>query len=82
MIVETAVDSYLQRERLLLISRSMFIILDCCPQGEEGPLKNRGTGMCVGVGKDVYAGKYLQQYDCDDVSTFKFAEADKLKIGM
>jgi len=34
--------------------------------------------MCVGVGKDVYAGKYVQQYDCDGVSTFNFAEADKL----
>ena len=33
-------------------------------QGEAGPLKNRGTGMCVGVGKELYAGKYLQQYDC------------------
>jgi hypothetical protein len=48
-------------------------------QGEVGPLKNRGTNMCVGAGSDIYAGKYVQQYDCDDVSSFKFVEADKLR---
>lgn len=46
-------------------------------KGETGALKNRGTGMCVGVGKDIYAGKYVQQYDCEDVSNFKFVEGDK-----
>ena len=47
-------------------------------KGETGPLRNRGTNMCLGVGKDVYAGKYVQQYDCDGVSEFTFAEAKKL----
>ena len=47
-------------------------------QGETGALKNRGTNMCVGAGADIYAGKYVQQYECDDVSEFKFVMGKKL----
>ena len=34
--------------------------------------------MCVGAGADIYAGKYVQQYECDDVSEFKFVMGNKL----
>jgi len=70
-------DAYAEHKKnsltaLVFESRLYFI------QGERGPLRNRGTNMCLGVGKDIYAGKYVQQYDCDGVSEFSFTEAKKL----
>ncbi len=57
----------------------MHLFLPLYPrcQGETGALKNRGTNMCVGAGADIYAGKYVQQYECDDVSEFKFIMGNK-----
>jgi hypothetical protein len=47
----------------------------------RGQIKNAGTGMCIGTGKDVYAGKYLQQFPCDGVSEFQLAEMPDRMVG-
>ena len=46
--------------------------------GGNGQGQNYSWGMCVGAGADIYAGKYVQQYECDDVSEFKFVMGNKL----